>query len=68
MEMTLVLAGGFSDDFGHYRRGDLATADASVAHRPIADLDEECICLVVTDAPLYLTGRVGRVMNLFLNV
>ena len=35
-ELTLVLAGGFSDETGHFLRGDLAEADASVDHRPVA--------------------------------
>ena len=42
-ELTLVLAGGFSDEHGHFLRGDLAEADASVDHRPIADPGEDCI-------------------------
>lgn len=62
-ELTLVLAGGFSDDSGHYARGDVATADPSVDHRPIADPGEDCYCLAVTDAPLRLTGPVGRLFN-----
>jgi len=63
-EFTLVLAGGFSDAQGHYLRGDVAEADASVEHRPVADEGEECICLAVTDAPLRFTGPMGRLLNL----
>jgi putative transcriptional regulator len=66
MEMTLVLAGGFRDETGHYRRGDLALGDAELDHQPVADDDEECLCLVVTDAPLKLTGTFGRLLNPFL--
>ncbi|GAB4366322.1 MAG: ChrR family anti-sigma-E factor [Kiloniellaceae bacterium] len=62
-EYTLLLAGGFTDDSGHYRRGDVAVADASVDHRPVADPGEDCICLAVIDAPLRLTGRLGRYFN-----
>lgn len=62
-ELTLVLAGGFRDDSGHYACGDVATADSSVDHRPIADPGEDCYCLAVTDAPLRLTGPVGRLFN-----
>jgi len=65
-EYTLLLAGGFSDAGGHYRRGDVAEADPSVDHRPVADDDEDCLCLAVTDAPLRLTGRFGRYLNFFL--
>lgn len=62
-EYTLLLAGGFSDESGHYLRGDVASADPSVDHRPLADAGEDCLCLAVTDAPLRLTGRFGRYLN-----
>jgi putative transcriptional regulator len=67
-EMTLVLTGSFSDDIGRYRRGDVALADASVTHRPVADPGEDCICLAVTDAPLRLTGPIGRWLNPFVRL
>ncbi len=62
-EYTLVLKGGFTEVGGHFRRGDIAIADQEVDHRPVADLDEDCICFAVTDAPLRLTGPVGRVLQ-----
>jgi len=67
-ELTLVLAGGFSDENGHFVRGDVAEADSSVNHQPIADPGEDCICLAVTDAPLRLTGPFGRLLNPFLRI
>ncbi len=65
-ELTVVLRGAFHDETGHYVRGDLAIADTSVDHRPIADEGEDCLCLAVTDAPLRLTGRFGRFLNPFI--
>jgi putative transcriptional regulator len=62
-EMMLVLQGGFSDHRGHYRRGDVMVADATVDHRPIADRGDPCLCLAVTDSPLRLTGPVARWFN-----
>lgn len=62
-EVTLVLKGGFSDVSGHFRRGDIAIADSELDHRPRADDDEDCICFAVTDAPLRLTGTVGRIVQ-----
>lgn len=62
-EITLVLQGAFSDVYGHYARGDISVADQDVEHRPIADPGEDCICFAVTDAPLRLTGPIGRVMQ-----
>lgn len=67
-EMTLVLRGAFSDASGHFLRGDVDEADSSIAHQPVADEDEDCICLAVTDAPLRLTSRVGRLLNPFLRI
>lgn len=62
-EVTLLLKGGFTDPLGHYRRGDIAIADAEVDHTPVADRDEDCLCFAVTDAPLQLTGPVMRLLR-----
>lgn len=67
-ELTLVLAGGFTDPSGHYKRGDVANAGSDTEHHPVADADETCLCLAVTDAPLRLTGLVGRLLNPFLKL
>lgn len=61
-EMTLVLAGGFTDGDRHYARGDFALADATTEHRPVADPGEDCISLAVLDAPMRLTGPIGRLI------
>lgn len=63
MELTLVLAGALSDGGGHYERGDVTVADGSVHHAPKAAGDEDCICLIVTEAPLRFEGRWGPVLN-----
>lgn len=62
-EITVVLKGAFHDGIAHYARGDISIADAHVDHRPVADLDEDCLCLTVTDAPLRLTGTFSRFLN-----
>ena len=62
-EITLVLRGAFSDSTGHFARGDIAIADAELDHHPVADAGGDCICFAVTDAPLHLTGPVGRWIN-----
>jgi putative transcriptional regulator len=67
-ELTLVLQGGFSDVTGHYLRGDVAEADSHLDHRPVADADEICLCLAVTDGPLRLTGWLGRMLNPFIRI
>jgi len=65
-ELTLVLEGGFSDEHGHYLRGDVAVADEEVTHRPRADDDGDCLCLTVTQAPVKLAGPLARLLNPFL--
>jgi len=66
-EMTLILSGGYRDEFGEYLQGDLAMADASIDHRPVANAGGDCWCLAVVDAPLRLTGLGGRLFNFLLN-
>jgi len=68
MELTLVLAGAFSDTTGRYGRGDFQEADDSLEHQPHAAPGEDCICLAVTDAPLRFTSGVMRVIQPLLNI
>lgn len=67
-EVTLVCEGGFSDLLGSYERGDISVSDSTVDHQPVADDDGDCIGFAVTDAPLRLTGRIGRLFNPFIRV
>ncbi|WP_114009329.1 ChrR family anti-sigma-E factor [Cohaesibacter intestini] len=62
-ELTMVLKGSFSDESGRYRVGDIQDADDSVHHQPMADTEEECICLTVTDAPLEFKGMITRLLQ-----
>jgi len=64
-EMTIVLSGSFSDERGWFGRGDVAIHDGDVEHQPLAGEEEDCLCFVVTDAPLKLTGRFTRFLNPF---
>lgn len=64
-EATLVLAGGFTDEHGHCRRGDVRFADETVIHRQKIDSDEDCLCLLVTDGPVRPTGLLGRLAARF---
>jgi putative transcriptional regulator len=64
-ESVLVLDGGFSDERGHYARGDLALSDARVVHRPVADPDGDCLCLIVIEGPVKFAGALGRLLNMF---
>lgn len=67
-EFTLVLQGGYHDGHVGYARGDFQIADAALDHRPIADPGEPCLCLAVLDAPMRLTGKLGRLINPFVRL
>lgn len=64
-EATLVLRGSFTDANGTYRRGDIAIADDSIDHKPVTGTEEDCICFVVNDGGLTLTGPIGRWFSRF---
>lgn len=67
-ELTLVLAGSFRDRGDHFGRGDVAAADSSVDHWPVADSDQDCYCFAVNDGRLRLTGRLSRFLNPFVRI
>lgn len=62
-EMTLVLAGGYSDGSGHYLYGDIQHLDSATQHQPIVDPGEQCVVLAVTDGPLRFTGWLPRLLQ-----
>jgi putative transcriptional regulator len=65
-ELTLVLQGGFTDDDGHYLRGDVQTATPAITHRLVTDPDGYCLNLTVVDAPLkFVSPFVGTLAKLF---
>jgi putative transcriptional regulator len=63
LEAVLVLQGAFHDAGGHYAVGDIAVADGTVDHRPVADRAGACVIFVVLEAPVRLTGWLGRVIQ-----
>jgi len=65
LELTLVLEGAYRDGERRFARGDLQLADDAVDHQPLVSEPAPCLCLVVTEAPVRLTGRIGRYLNRF---
>ncbi len=59
-ELTLVLSGAFFDGSERFARGDVEHADSDVVHRPLIDRGSDCICFLVTDAPLRFSSFFGR--------
>ncbi len=64
LELTLILAGGLTDQHGHFRRGDLLVVEPGISHRPAMDDDEDCVCLGVTDGAVILDGVIGRMRQI----
>jgi putative transcriptional regulator len=67
-EYTLVLAGGYRDGDDAFVRGDFDAKSPSDQHQPVVDPDEPCLCLVILDAPVKLSGAVGFFVNPFLRI
>ncbi|MBP1849073.1 ChrR family anti-sigma-E factor [Rhizobium halophytocola] len=67
-ELTLVLKGSYHDGARQYRTGDISEADEDVEHQPIVDMDGECVCLAITDAPLKFRSWVVRLVQPFLGI
>jgi putative transcriptional regulator len=65
-EVTLVIRGAFRDETGIYGRGAVAITDEHIDHTPVAVEGEECLCFAVMDAPLRLTGPIGKYLNRFI--
>ena len=62
-ELTLVLAGGFTDGESHLERGDFSHLDSSITHNPVADPKAGCLALGVLSGPIELTGWMGTLLN-----
>lgn len=62
-ELTLVLDGAYEDHLGQFGTGDVADLDDEVEHRPIADPDVGCICVVASERKIRFTGVIGRLLQ-----
>jgi putative transcriptional regulator len=63
-EYTLVLEGSFSDEYGHYTKGNLQVNDSMIKHTPIACNKEGCICLTLTEKELVFFGPFAPILNI----
>ncbi|MEM1149562.1 MAG: ChrR family anti-sigma-E factor [Pseudomonadota bacterium] len=63
-ELTLVVAGGFTDESGFFGPGDLSVKGPADTHQPVADDDGPCIVLAVRDGGLRFQGVIGIVQRL----
>jgi len=60
-ELTLLLAGEFSDINGHYVPGDFIMLDQHTKHAP--KTLEGCLCYTVLNAPLHFTKGLSKLLN-----
>jgi len=60
-ELTLLLAGEFSDSNGNYVAGDFIMLDATTEHAPTTT--SGCLCYTVLNAPLHFTKGLSKLLN-----
>jgi len=64
-EYTLVVAGGFTDEYGSYGPGDISIVGSEHTHKPVADEGEVCFALAVRDGDLKFEGLLGVIQKIF---
>lgn len=67
-ELTLVLKGSYSDHTGRYAAGDLADLDEDTEHQPRVDSEDDCICLIATEAPTKFKSFWARLAQPFVGI
>ena len=67
-ELTVMLRGSYSDHTGRYIVGDVADLDEDIEHQPVVDSDEDCICLVATEAPTRFKSVWARLAQPFIGI
>ncbi|WP_144208712.1 ChrR family anti-sigma-E factor [Shewanella donghaensis] len=60
-ELTLLLAGEFSDEYNTYTAGDFMLLNNEHEHSP--KTVDGCLCYTVVDAPLYFTKGISKLLN-----
>ncbi len=60
-EFMLVLEGALSDELGDYQASDFVVRDKQHIHAQVSE--KGCVCLFITDAPLYFTEGLLRFFN-----
>lgn len=63
IELVLVVHGTLHDGDLRLGPGDLAVSDEDVDHRPCVGDNGECVCALVSSAPIRLRGFAGFLLN-----
>jgi putative transcriptional regulator len=67
-ELTLILKGSYKDHMGRFMPGDVADLDEDIEHQPVVDSDEDCICVVATEAPTRFKSIWARLAQPFVGI
>lgn len=67
-EMTLIVSGSYTDEIGRFQAGDIADLDEDVHHQPVSDGNQDCICIIATEAPLEFHGVISRLMQSIIRI
>lgn len=68
VEFTTVLKGAYDDGQDAYRAGDFQEVDTAHEHQPVISPDGECLCLIASESPMRMHSRLGRLVQLYMNV
>ncbi|WP_206484312.1 ChrR family anti-sigma-E factor [Thalassotalea sp. G2M2-11] len=60
-ELTVLLAGSFSDEQGEYHPGDFIMLDGNHHHNPVSA--QGCLCYTVVNDSLHFTQGINRLLN-----
>ena len=67
-EMTVVLEGGYRDQFGRYAVGDFSSLDNATMHKPVTDGDAICVSLIALTGPLLFGAAAARWLQMLVGI
>lgn len=67
-ELSLILAGSYTDHVGRFGVGDLADLDEDIEHQPLADPQTGCICLIASTERARFKGLIARIVQPFVGI
>jgi putative transcriptional regulator len=62
-ELTMILRGSYQDEIGRFGPGDVADLDVDVEHRPVADAQTGCICIIASEKQAVFKGFFARLIQ-----
>ncbi len=67
-ELSLILAGSYTDKIGRFGVGDVADLDDEVEHKPVADRVTGCICVIASEQKAQFKGLFARIVQPFVGL